>query len=166
MAYILKGRELPDDAGDETESPCIFCGRLVRHINGGGTACYLGSIVDGKVCHYAYCNNAPCPQIAADFKYEKSVWSCECVGGGYVEMVGDKCTDCGCSRENAVREDPNLSKWSVAMTGLALVRGSVIVDAFDKTDADYRARAQSGDVSWRYDGVQDETIETFVTKMG
>ncbi len=163
MAYFLEGRALPDGAGGETDTPCIFCGRLVRHINGGGTACYLGTVVGGKTLHYAYCNDSPCPQITADVKYEKSIWSCECVGGGYVEMVGNKCTECGCSRENAVREDKiGTTKWRVDMTGLAHMRGSIVVDAFSETDADYQARARSGDVSWSYEGIEDATIETDV----
>ena len=49
--------------------------------------------------------------------------------------------------------------YRVDMTGLACMRGNITVIAEDKKDAENKARASTGDVEWRYEGMQDETIE-------
>lgn len=48
MAYTLKGRALPDHVDDTTSTPCIFCGTSIRHVNEGGTGCYLSAVVEGQ----------------------------------------------------------------------------------------------------------------------
>lgn len=101
MAYILKGRELPKGTGDDAIAPCIFCGTSIRHVNGGGTGCYLSAVVDGKAQYFVYCNDPPCPQIQADYKHEKSIWRCGCETD-YVENVGETCAACGRARRDAV----------------------------------------------------------------
>lgn len=159
MAYILEGRELPANVEDTTTTPCIFCGRAIHHFNGGGTGMYLGAVVDGQTRHFAYCHDPPCPQIDADAKYEHSIWSCECVGGGYVENVGETCVECRRTRENRVRAPDDIKKWRVAMTGLARMRGVITVESFTDTDAGCIAKEKSGDVLWDYEGMEDDTIE-------
>lgn len=50
-------------------------------------------------------------------------------------------------------------KYRVDMSGLALMRGSIEVEAETEKEAATKAVASSGDVLWDYNGMDDETIE-------
>jgi hypothetical protein len=50
-------------------------------------------------------------------------------------------------------------RYRVDMSGLALMRGSVEVEADTEEEAAAKAVASSGDVLWDYNGMDDETIE-------
>lgn len=61
-----------------------------------------------------------------------------------------------------VVKEPQLSaptRFRVDMSGLALMRGSIEVEAEDKKRAEEEALAHTGDVHWNYEGMDDETIE-------
>lgn len=158
MAYILKGRALPDHVDDTTSTPCIFCGTSIRHVNEGGTGCYLSAVVDGQARLFAYCNEPPCPQREADEKYERSVWRCACVAD-YVENVGETCGNCGRARRSFTRDPTEPKRYRVVMAGLAQMRGGLLVDAMSEEAAGDAALACTGDVSWDYEGMDDDTIE-------
>lgn len=51
------------------------------------------------------------------------------------------------------------SRFRVDMSGLALMRGSIEVEAETEKEAAAKAVASSGDVLWDYNGMDDETIE-------
>lgn len=50
-------------------------------------------------------------------------------------------------------------RFRVDMSGLALMRGSIEVEAETEEEAAAKAVASSGDVLWDYNGMDDETIE-------
>lgn len=52
-----------------------------------------------------------------------------------------------------------LKRYRVTMSGLALMQGSIEVEAANEEDASAKARTMSGDVSWSYEGMSDDTIE-------
>lgn len=158
MAYILKGRALPDHVDDTTSTPCIFCGTSIRHVNEGGTGCYLSAVVGGQLRGFAYCNDPPCPQRGADEKYERSIWRCACVDD-YVENVGETCAACGRARKDAVGPRSPTKRYHVVLSGHALMRGGLLVEARSKDAAGDVALAQTGNVCWDYEGMDDDTIE-------
>ncbi len=49
MAYQLKNRALPADFDDASYAPCIFCGEMIYHFNGGGTGMTVNSCESGMV---------------------------------------------------------------------------------------------------------------------
>lgn len=50
-------------------------------------------------------------------------------------------------------------KYRVDMSGLALMRGLIEVEAETEEEAAAKAVGSSGDVLWSYNGMDDETIE-------
>jgi hypothetical protein len=131
MAYLLKGRELPDKWSDDVERPCIFCGRVVKHVNGGGTACIVNGLDDhNEPQGYFYCNEGQCPQIKADQTYEKSIWRCGCCDD-YIENIGATCVECGSekARPQAVNGEPQNMVSAAPM---------MLVSKFPLTDDDLR----------------------------
>ena len=50
-------------------------------------------------------------------------------------------------------------KYRVDMAGLALMRGSIEVEAESEEEAARKAVASSGDVLWDYNGMDDDTLE-------
>ena len=110
MSYVLEGRALgpkpPLDSDRELDSaPCIFCGRLIEHINDGGVGWCVGAVVDGRREYFLYCSDGgECSEHVADaeeFPPHGSVWRCGC-SADYVENVGDRCAACGIHRIHAV----------------------------------------------------------------
>lgn len=100
MAYLLTGRQLPEDYNTADPHPCIFCGAPIFHINDGGTGMYVNARVDGEDQTFLYCAEKLCPQLRADEEYEHSVWRCGCQPD-YIENVGDACPACDSPREKA-----------------------------------------------------------------
>lgn len=98
IPYALAGREIPDGpAPDDLEvhpAPCIFCGRLLRHVNDGGDGWILNAVSEGVARRYMYCNEGPCSEASAPW-----IWRCGCVRD-YIENVGDQCG--GCRRHRRV----------------------------------------------------------------
>lgn len=96
MAYVLKGRALPEGATEETLGRCIFCGRQVRHFNGErgkNVAFHVYAVRKDVTRVYYYCQEPLCPQLRADRRYEHSIWRCGCVRD-YIENVGERCGRC------------------------------------------------------------------------
>lgn len=58
-------------------------------------------------------------------------------------------------------ENPNVLPkiYRVEMAGLALMRGGITVSADSEEAAGHQAKDLSGDVSWSYNGMDDDTIE-------
>lgn len=101
MTHTLKGRAIhgaPAPGDDNPAAPCIFCNKLVKHINDGGTAWMVGGRVRGKTNFYFYCGSPPCKEAEAN---GKDVWRCGCESD-YLENIGDRCYGCGVDREHAV----------------------------------------------------------------
>lgn len=97
MSYVLEGREVPETPPDRCvgQAPCIFCDKLIGHLNDdGGTGWLLGALVGGEPKWYLYCNALPC----AD---SDDIWRCGCEPD-FVENVGERCHCCLCHREDAV----------------------------------------------------------------
>ena len=99
VPYTLAGREIPGLAAcDQSElppAPCIFCARLIQHVNDGGSGWLLGAVVDGESRAYLRCNEGPCSRVSAPW-----IWRCGCVAN-YVENVGDRCHQCRRLRSEA-----------------------------------------------------------------
>ena len=97
MAYTLKNRALPEGFDDQTQMPCIFCGRVINHFNGEGSAS-IGMVVnsceEGEARSYLYCHQSACAQRSADERYEHSMWFCGCEPD-YIDVIGKKCPSCG-----------------------------------------------------------------------
>jgi hypothetical protein len=92
LPYTLAGCEIPDlpvrDECDVHPAPCLFCGRMLEHVNAGGIGGIVGALVDGESRTYLRCNEGPCATASAPW-----VWWCGCAPD-YVENVGDHCHDC------------------------------------------------------------------------
>lgn len=54
---------------------------------------------------------------------------------------------------------PELVEYRVELSGMAYMRGTYYVHAKDAADAERLARENTGDVEWKYNGVDDSTIE-------
>jgi hypothetical protein len=97
--YTLTGREIAGLAAHHRSevppSPCIFCGRAIRHVNDDGTGRLLGAVVDGESRTYLRCNDGPCARTSAPW-----VWRCGCARD-YVENVGGRCHSCRRPRSEA-----------------------------------------------------------------
>ena len=106
--YTLEGRSVtgrPVPAGqDVAAAPCIFCGRVIKHMNDGGKGWLCGSVEEGEVREYLYCDQPACKPVKAAEKNGIVIWRCGCVAD-YVENVGTHCHACNCPREKAVPYD-------------------------------------------------------------
>jgi hypothetical protein len=67
---------------------CIFCGRVLRHVNDGGNGMIVKAVLDGVARQYLYCNEGACSEASAPW-----IWRCGCVAD-YIENVGDYCGAC------------------------------------------------------------------------
>jgi hypothetical protein len=97
--YTLAGRAIPEQASEGKEvaaAPCIFCGKLIEHVNDGGPGWILSAVVDGQARRYLYCDVPPCDKVHYD-----EIWRCGCVAD-YVENIGDQCGACWRRRADAV----------------------------------------------------------------
>lgn len=54
---------------------------------------------------------------------------------------------------------PEEKEYLVEMSALALVKGSLYIKAKSQKDAEQQALAQTGDVSWSYQGVDDTSVD-------
>ncbi len=92
MPYVLIARDIPPGQppkGMEVHpARCIFCARVLRHVNDGGAGLIANGVVDGVARQYLYCNEGPCSVTSAPW-----IWRCGC-DGDYVENVGDHCGGC------------------------------------------------------------------------
>lgn len=106
--YTLEGRSLPANFDDNKDSsPCIFCGKLVRHINGGGAA-WAGSTRQGEnVVHFLYCN-AVCGDKKRFQEIHDAVWTCV---HDSIDLVGDTCWICNKKRSEADRNLPEFLEY-------------------------------------------------------
>lgn len=99
LPYTSAGREMPDRAAcsrsDVSPAPCVFCGRVIRHFNDGGTGWLLGAVVDGESRIYLRCIEGRCYRASAPW-----IWWCGC-SGRHVENVGGRCHRCGRPRHEA-----------------------------------------------------------------
>ncbi len=63
VPYTLAGREIPGLAAcDQSElppAPCIFCARLIQHVNDGGSGWLLGAVVNGESRAYLQLQRGP-----------------------------------------------------------------------------------------------------------
>ncbi len=99
----VTGRPVPDKQ-DVAAAPCIFCGRVIKHMNDGGKGWLCGSTEEGEPREYLYCDQPQCKSVKVAEKGRIVIWRCGCVAD-YVENVGDNCHACGCPREKAVPYD-------------------------------------------------------------
>jgi hypothetical protein len=90
--------------GDEPEpqAPCIFCGKVIGHINDckevndNHVGCVAGAIVDGEVKHFLYCNDPICPEHQAARDAGEGITDCSCEDyRAYDVVVGYNCHVCG-----------------------------------------------------------------------
>jgi hypothetical protein len=99
IPYVLAGREILDrpapDGLEVHPASCIFCGRVVRHVNDGGNGWILNAVTDGVARRYMYCMEGPCAEASAPW-----IWKCGCESD-YIENVGDRCGGCGRHRRLA-----------------------------------------------------------------
>jgi len=96
MAYLLKNRALPANFDDESYAPCIFCGEMITHFNGGGRGLVVNSCEEGEAHAYLYCHEYKCQQRVSDELYEHSMWFCGCEAD-YIDVIGKTCPSCGAS---------------------------------------------------------------------
>jgi len=61
--------------------------------------------------------------------------------------------------QEPVAEITKSNRYRVDMSGLAMMRGNIEVEAESKEEAARKAVASSGDVLWDYNGMEDDTIE-------
>jgi len=52
-----------------------------------------------------------------------------------------------------------MAKYVIEMAAAALVKGTYRVEADSAEEAEAKALEHTGDVLWRYEGVQDDTVE-------
>jgi hypothetical protein len=92
VPYVLAGREIPDDQSPDgmevRAAPCIFCGRVLHHVNDGGDGLILNAVADGVARRYLHCSEGPCSEASAPW-----IWRCGCASH-YIENVGDHCGGC------------------------------------------------------------------------
>lgn len=54
---------------------------------------------------------------------------------------------------------PQLKSFRVCLSAHAVVTGSLVIEAASKEEAEKLARESEGDISWRYDGLVDNSVE-------
>lgn len=116
MAYLLKNRALPEDFDDESYAPCIFCGEMLSHFNGGGRGMVVNSCEEGEAHAYLYCHEYKCPQRVADELYEHSMWFCGCEAD-YIDVIGEKCPSCDASsrKPTPINGEEQKRQWVYTM---------------------------------------------------
>lgn len=134
MAIVFDGRAIPNDAsGNYDEFPsasCVFCGKMVQHVDAGGVACIAGAFVDGAVRHFYYCNEREgccgdrktgVGRTRTDEDWDR-LWEC---GDCCVDNLTTDCHDCGKPRFLADRSilepfvvgvDTKKRRWAVVHT--------------------------------------------------
>ena len=82
---MAEQRSLPTGWTDSDEWPCLFCGRLISHVNSDtGT----GWIVRDEQESYIVCYVTPCVDLSV-------IWThCD------YDQIGDACAECGASRSS------------------------------------------------------------------
>jgi hypothetical protein len=99
VPYVLAAREIPagqpPDGMEVHPARCIFCGRVLRHVNDGGDGMIVNAVVDGVARQYLYCDEGPCSEASAPW-----IWRCGC-DADYIENVGDRCGSCSRHRRMA-----------------------------------------------------------------
>lgn len=60
---------------------------------------------------------------------------------------------------NSTTPTKSLKSYRVCMSAHAVVVGSLVVEAESKEEAEKIALASEGDVSWRYDGLVEGSVE-------
>lgn len=136
MAYLLKNRALPEDFDDESYAPCIFCGEMLSHFNGGGRGMVVNSCEEGETRAYLYCHTYKCPQRVADELYEHSMWFCGCEAD-YIDVIGEKCPACSTSSDKPVDICGEAQKreyvYTLELHTTKRVNASSVVHLFDTT---------------------------------
>ena len=91
VPYVLAAREIPTgqppDGMEVHPAGCIFCGRVLRHVNDGGDGMIVNAVVNSIDRQYLYCNEGPCSEASAPW-----IWRCGCVAD-HIENVGDPGSD-------------------------------------------------------------------------
>ena len=92
VPYVLAAREIPagqpPDGMEAHPARCIFCSRVLHHVNDGGDGMIVNAVVDGVARQYLHCNEGPCSEASASW-----IWRCGCATD-YIENVGDYCGAC------------------------------------------------------------------------
>lgn len=110
--FTLEGRAVPDEEPENGDSvaraPCVFCGRVIGHVNDFRDwrrdeyiGCVAGSLVGGEVQHFLYCNEPPCPEREAAEDAGQGVWDCSCEDYRAFDVIGERCHVCGRTRAEA-----------------------------------------------------------------
>jgi hypothetical protein len=109
------GQELPD-------SPCIFCGSMIKHLEDGGPGYIIHAMYRGKPEQFLHCVHPACRAVE---QHSHEIWRCGCISD-YIEMVGDECTACRRPRRDAMPYDWDVETDQVTVANLrALVLDEV-----------------------------------------
>lgn len=82
------------------QAPCIFCGRVIGHINDclevddNCVGFMAGGIVDGRVEHFLYCADPVCDERAQAEAAGDGVRDCSCESYRAYDVVGPLCHVC------------------------------------------------------------------------
>lgn len=92
--YTLDTRQLKDTS-EYLQAACVFCGKIIEHVNEGGVGCIAGSLELGHISYHLYCNDPICMERLLAENSGCGVKTCSCEGYHMYDVLGSHCHICG-----------------------------------------------------------------------